>query len=203
VSKYCNIERGECIFSIQPRTQIEIRRAAVANVYAEGVSPMKIKLIMTFTLVTGLLTVCTSMFAHHGNAAYDDSKVVVLKNATVTKVNWANPHVLVFFDAKDDKGNVAHWIVEAGSPSADAPQGWTNTTLEPGDVITAYLYHAKTGRPVGRMGQLVLANGKVLTSFGGLKPEGGPANCDQESVRGGNEAAACRPGGRTTSNSEK
>jgi uncharacterized protein DUF6152 len=164
---------------------------------------LKTRLVTSFALVVGLLAVCGSMFAHHGSVAYDN-KVVVLKQAVVTKVNWANPHVLVLFDVKDDKGNVAHWVAEAGSPSAVTPQGWTNTTLQPGDVMTAYLYQAKTGRPVGRMGKLVLADGKVL---GGLVSSGNvpgdrPANCDQESINGGNEAAACRPDGRKTSNQE-
>jgi len=147
------------------------------------------------------------MFAHHGNVAYDNKKVVLLKDATVTKVNWANPHVLVLFDVKDDKGNVVHWVAEAGSPSADSPQGWTNSTIQPGDKLTAYLYQAKSGAPVGRMGKLVLADGKVLTAFGGVGPGGGeeqtgPVNCDQESISGGSQAAACRPGGKKTRNNQ-
>jgi Family of unknown function (DUF6152) len=161
---------------------------------------MKAKRATFFTLVVGLLAICSPLFAHHGSVAYDNTKLVTLKQATVTKVNWANPHVLVLFDAKDDKGNLVHWVVEAGSPSAVSTQGWTNTTIQPGDVITAYLYQVRTGRPVGRLGQIVLADGKT---FGTKELVGDhPVNCDQETINGGNEAAACRPDGRKTNNKE-
>ena len=163
---------------------------------------MKTRLAVSVALIVGVISVCAPIYAHHGNVAYDDSKVVTIKDAVVTKVNWANPHVLVQFDAKDDNGQPVHWVAEAGSPSAVAPQGWTNTTLQPGDMITAYLYQVKSGRPVGRMGKIVKADGKELTSFGGLVGEGQAANCNKDTVHGGNEAAACRPDGRKTSNNE-
>jgi hypothetical protein len=161
---------------------------------------MKTKLVASFVFVVGLLAVGSPLFAHHGSVAYDNSKVVTLKDGVVTKVNWANPHVLVLFDAKDATGAVQHWVVEAGSPSAVSGQGWTNTTIQPGDKLTAYLFQVKTGRPVGRMGKLVLADGK---SFGTVELGGDrPVDCNAESINGGNEAAACRPDGKKTSNKE-
>ena len=56
---------------------------------------MKARLVTSFALALGLLAVCTPIFAHHGSAAYDNTKLVELKNAVVTKVNWGNPHTLV------------------------------------------------------------------------------------------------------------
>ena len=61
---------------------------------------MKIKLIASLALIAGLLAICSPIFAHHGSAAYDNSKPVTLKNVTVTKVNWGNPHTLLLFDVK-------------------------------------------------------------------------------------------------------
>ena len=77
---------------------------------------MKAKRIPLWSFVV-VLVACAPMFAHHGNAAYDESKIVVLKG-TVTKFIWSNPHSLVLFDVKDDKGNLVHWVAESGSPSA-------------------------------------------------------------------------------------
>ena len=68
-------------------------------------------------MVGFLMGVCQPVLAHHGSAAYSD-RVIVLKEATVTKFQWGNPHSIVMFDVKDDKGNVTHWAAEAGSPSA-------------------------------------------------------------------------------------
>jgi hypothetical protein len=102
------------------------------------------------------------MFAHHGSVAYDTSKPVILKDATVTNFAWANPHSFIQFDVKDDKGNVAHWAGECGSPSALSQLGWVRNSVQAGDVITVYIYQSKTGNPVGRLNKIVLSSGKEL-----------------------------------------
>jgi hypothetical protein len=133
---------------------------------------MKSNRLISFALLVGALTICCPIFAHHGAAAYED-KVLVLKDATVTKFLWANPHNIVMFDVKDDKGEIAHWAGEAGSPSATGLLGWTRNSLQPGDVITVYIYPAKSGSPVGRLNKIVLADGKILrdSQLGGDKKE--------------------------------
>jgi hypothetical protein len=118
--------------------------------------------ITTAGLLVGLLAVCGATFAHHGSAVYETNKVVILKDATVTKFIWANPHTIAMFDAKDDKGNVAHWAAEAGSPSALSLIGWTKNSIKPGDVITVYVFQSKTGNPVGRLNKIVFADGTSL-----------------------------------------
>jgi hypothetical protein len=82
---------------------------------------------------------------------------------------WSNPHSLIYFDVKDEKGNVVHWVGETGAPTAITPLGWTKTTLAPGDVITVYIFASKTGSPVGRLNHIVLADGTRLddTVLGG------------------------------------
>ncbi len=161
---------------------------------------MKAKLLTSLALVVGLLALCSPIFAHHGSAAYDNTKLVVLKNATVTKVNWGNPHTLVLFDVKDDKGNIEHWVVEGGAASAVSTTGWTKNAVQPGDVITVYMYQVKNGAHIGRTGKVVLANGTV---FGSGELEGDrPSQCDKDFGPGGDEAAACRPEGRKTTNKE-
>jgi hypothetical protein len=129
---------------------------------------MKGKLLPLIFLSVGLLAVNGRMLAHHGNVAYAD-KVVELKQATVTKFLWSNPHSLIEFDVKDEKGNVVHWTAETASPEALKLIGWSKTSLGPGDVISVYLYAAKTGNPAGRLNKVVLADGSVLhdTQLGG------------------------------------
>ena len=112
-------------------------------------------------LVGGILAVCSSALAHHGSAAYSNS-VISMKDVTVTRFTWNNPHCIVMFDAKDDKGSVVHWAAEIGSPPAVTVLGWTKNSLQPGDVVTVYLWPAKSGRPVGRLNRVVFPDGKVL-----------------------------------------
>ena len=122
---------------------------------------MKSKLLILGAFVAGLSSLCGSALAHHGSAAYATS-VVVMKNATVTKFTWNNPHCIVMFDVKDDKGNVAHWAAEIGSPPAVSLLGWTRNSLQPGDMVTVYIWPAKSGRPVGRLNRIVFPDGKEL-----------------------------------------
>ena len=134
---------------------------------------MKSYLLVTGVLSLGLLTtVSAPVSAHHGNAAYADD-ITEFKQATVTKFAWANPHTLINFDAKDEKGNVVHMVVETAAPQALRLIGWERTSVMPGDVITVFMYVAKNGNPAGRLQKIVLADGSELrdTQLGGDAPK--------------------------------
>jgi len=121
------------------------------------------KLIWTFLGIAAvLLMVCGPSFAHHGNAAYDAKNPVTLKG-TVTEFEWANPHVQIFFDVKDDKGKVVKWSVETLSPGKLVRCGWAKDSVKAGDSVIITTLPAKTGAPVGFLTKLVFANGKELS----------------------------------------
>ena len=128
---------------------------------------------MLLALLCVLPTICGPLLAHHGSASYKTDKIVVMKQVTVTKFLWANPHTMILFDVKDDKGNISHWAGEAGSPAAVRLLGWNKNLLQPGDVITVYIYPAKSGSPVGRLNKIVFADGKTLrdSQLGGDNPK--------------------------------
>ena len=129
---------------------------------------MKGKLVLALVLSAGLLTVCGSAVAHHGNVAYAE-KIVEFKQATVTKFLWSNPHSLIDFDVKNDKGVVEHWVCETASPEALKLIGWSKASIGPGDMITVFMYVAKNGNPAGRLNKIVLSDGTILhdTQLGG------------------------------------
>jgi hypothetical protein len=134
----------------------------------------------SLALVIGaLLALGAPVFAHHGNAAYDD-KLTEFKNATVTKFLWANPHALIDFDAKDAKGNPVHVTVETAAPQALRLIGWDKASLAAGDIITVRMYLAKNGNPAGRLNKIILADGSELhdTQLGG--DEGGKSRYDPD-----------------------
>lgn len=113
-------------------------------------------------LVLGLLISAAALFGHHGNSNFDIDKKLVLK-ATVTDWVWANPHCWLKFDATDDRGNVVHWIAETSNP-ADMSNlgGWSKQVFKAGDHVTVTLQPVKNGQPIGRVMQVVLANGQTL-----------------------------------------
>jgi hypothetical protein len=111
-----------------------------------------IKMFRTISfLVVGLLTVSVPLFAHHGNAAYDATRSVIVKG-TVTGYVWANPHVFVKLDGKDDSGNTVHWVVEGQNPVSMTQIGWTKDTFKPGDEVEMDAIPAKNGNPVAFLG---------------------------------------------------
>ena len=138
---------------------------------------MKMKLLI-LVAITGLLATSSPTFAHHGAAAYDMSKPVVLKDALITQFAWINPHPLIKADYKDEKGNVQHWTMEMGSTPASQLIGWTRATLKPGDVVTLYVWQAKTGLTVGHFNKVVLADGKVMRDTQTGTDNGGRADTD-------------------------
>jgi uncharacterized protein DUF6152 len=106
--------------------------------------------IISFVVIS-LLTVSVPLFAHHGNASYDATKWITVKG-TVTGYVWANPHVFVKLDGKDDGGNMVHWIVEGQNPVSMTQIGWTKDTFKPGDEVEIEAMPAKNGNPVAFLG---------------------------------------------------
>jgi len=98
-----------------------------------------------------LLALSVPGFAHHGGAAYDTDKSVIVKG-TVTQYVWANPHVFVKIDVKDPSGDLAHWIVEAQNPVSMLQIGWSKNTFKPGDEVEIDAMPAKNGNPVAFLG---------------------------------------------------
>jgi len=88
----------------------------------------------------GLLISALPVLAHHSFAAeYDASKPVELKGR-VSKVEWTNPHGYIYLNVKNDKGGVDEWAMEINSPNFLRHNGWTSTTVKPGDVITVSVW---------------------------------------------------------------
>ena len=139
---------------------------------------MKTRVSTFAALILGVLALCSPMFAHHGAAAYDMTKPIILKNAVVTKYSWINPHPLIVVDYKDDKGTVQHWTTEMGSTPASQLIGWSRTTLKPGDVITIYIWQSKTGLTVGRLNKIIMANGTTMRDTQRGADDGGRADTD-------------------------
>ena len=120
------------------------------------------KLVTFFVLAVGLLVICSTMFAHHGEAgSYDNTQRITVK-ATVTEIEWKNPHAQLFFDIKNDKGETEHWGVEMLSPGNLVRIGWYQNTIKPGDAVLISMTAAFQNRPFGSCGHIVGADGKMF-----------------------------------------
>ena len=122
---------------------------------------MKLQISILFALSAALL------LAHHGTGvSYDASKAYTVK-ATVTEFRYANPHPQIFFDVKDDKGNVVHWSGEiAPNPAQLVQIGWgrkrSEAALMPGTEVTLTIAPSFAGTPVGLIQKIVNSAGEVV-----------------------------------------
>jgi hypothetical protein len=109
-------------------------------------------LVPVFAVAIGLvvvsLIVSPPIFAHHGAAGYDMTKIITV-TGTVTKYDWNNPHILVYADAKDPSGTMQHWSLELAAPLLMARLGWTKNSIKSGDHLVAEIHPAKNGAPIG------------------------------------------------------
>ena len=80
----------------------------------EAYSNEKLVLLL---LIFAALFISAPLLAHHGEANYDTTKLVSVKAATVTSFLFINPHVQVYLEAKNDKGEIEKWTCEARSPA--------------------------------------------------------------------------------------
>ena len=110
-------------------------------------------------LAIGILITSLSLFAHHGAASYDTSKTITV-TGTVAEYVWANPHVFVKVDAKDDSGNMVRWNIEAWNPVTQANRGWSKNTFKPGDAVEIETRPVKNGQPIGQFAGRIVINSK-------------------------------------------
>ena len=122
---------------------------------------MRGKFLAAFILVSAMSLVSLPLFAHHGNAVYDDTKTITLKG-TVTQWAWSNPHCILHLDVTDDSGQVVSWIVETENPTSMFNIGWTKTSMKPGDQVTVTAMQVKNGKPIGRIVDALLPSGQKL-----------------------------------------
>ena len=115
---------------------------------------------LNLVAVTVLIT-AFSLFAHHGNAAYDTTKTVTVQG-TITDFEFINPHVMVFFEAKNDMGEIEKWQGELTSPNHLMRTGWTKGTLKPGDQVTFSGLRAKSGAITLWITKIVAADGHEI-----------------------------------------
>lgn len=125
---------------------------------------MRAKIRLAIVLLTTFLVATSPTFAHHGTAAYDTKTSVTVKG-TMTDFRFINPHVQLYFDVKNEKGDVGKWQAELTAPNKLGRAGWTKHTLNPGDSITASGYVSKNDPHTMWITKLIGPDGEQLHLF--------------------------------------
>jgi hypothetical protein len=131
----------------------------------------------------GAAALAGSAAAHHSRfATYDPDKAVSL-SGTVTKLEWRNPHIWVYFDVKDAKGGVVGWACEGGAPNALYRRGWRPDSLKSGDTINLEGEVARNGSPNCNIRSVTLGDGTKVFAGDATTPETPSAAAPPASTR--------------------
>ena len=137
---------------------------------------MKKYLMIILLMSACVLILSIPALAHHGTGiSYDLSKLVAVKGVVV-RYAWSNPHSQLYFDVKDEQGNVEHWSAEMNAPTNLERAGFTRKYMfdffKPGEEVTVSGFRSKSGAPVVVFSKAVLSDGREF------KSQGGPGNIE-------------------------
>jgi Family of unknown function (DUF6152) len=111
-----------------------------------------------------LVCVAVPLSAHHSWPVNMDRLVTV--KGTVIEFEWANPHPMISLEVQSNDGRTEKWMVGGPAINRMTANGWTKTTVKPGDVITGIGYQYVDGQKIVRLERVVLADGKELRVYG-------------------------------------
>ena len=122
--------------------------------------------LLAYIVVAASLTVGSlPLSAHHGTAEYDNTKTISLQG-TVTALQYLNPHALILFTVKDDKGQTAEWTAELQSPNLLSRRGWSRSTLKAGDHVVITGHPVKNGVKAMTGQKVVFTDGRETPNMG-------------------------------------
>jgi len=118
------------------------------------------RVLVILALVSGVVP----LSAHH-SWPVSTSRLVTLKG-TVMEFAWENPHPMITLEVRTDDGTLETWLVGGPAINRMAANGWTKTTVKPGDALTGIGYQYSNGQKIVRLERVVLPDGKKLLLYG-------------------------------------
>ena len=111
-----------------------------------------------------LALVSVPLSAHH-SWPISRAQLVTVKG-TVTEFMWGNPHPMITLEVRTDDGKMEKGLVGGPAVTRMEANGWTRTTVKPGDVITGIGDQFADGQKIIRLERVVLADGKEMRLYG-------------------------------------
>jgi Family of unknown function (DUF6152) len=86
--------------------------------------------------------------AHHSFAMFDQANEIELEGV-VKEFKYVAPHTFIVLDVTQKDGTTESWTLEGVSPGDLARDGWSKTSLKPGDEIKVRIAPLRSGAPGG------------------------------------------------------
>jgi hypothetical protein len=115
-------------------------------------------------VVLSLVAMVMPLSAHHSwPVSY--ARLVTVKGMVV-EFKWANPHPMMTLEVPTTDGGKERWLIGGPAINRMESNGWTKTTVKPGDVITGIGYQFADGEKIVRLERVILSDGKELRLYG-------------------------------------
>ena len=119
--------------------------------------------VIRCTLILLIFAGTAVLSAHHSTTAEFDVTRRVTLTGTLTKVDWVNPHIVVFMDSMG-RGGTEAWKFESNPPSWFRRVGVNRNDFSKaiGQMVTVESNRAKDGSTYGYLLKITFADGNSL-----------------------------------------
>ena len=100
--------------------------------------------------------------AHHSQPGFNPNDKAIELKGVVAEFRWRNPHVLFFWEVKEENGKMVRWVGEFASIPTSLARGITKDTFKVGDQVTVTGRRATAGTPVMQLIKVVKADGTEI-----------------------------------------
>jgi hypothetical protein len=121
-------------------------------------------LLASVFLAIAVVAAGISLSAHH-SWPVNMSQLVTVKG-TVVDFAWENPHPMITLEVRTDDGKMEKWLVGGPAINRMEANGWTKSSVKPGDVLTGIGYQFTDGQKILRLERVVFADGKEMRLYG-------------------------------------
>jgi hypothetical protein len=124
---------------------------------------MTIRILIT---IVALGIAVVPIAAHHSFSAEFDASKPIKVTGTVTKVEWANPHVWFYVDVKGEDGKTTNWGFSGGAPGQLQRRGVTKKVIAVGSTVVVEGFLAKDGSNNASGGRVTFPDGRQVFTAG-------------------------------------
>jgi hypothetical protein len=113
---------------------------------------------------TALIAAGGAAFTHHSVSGQFDTTKTVTVSGVITRIDWVNPHIYVFLDAKDQSGAVTQWALETLPTAMMRKAKLTKEAVAgtAGETVTIVGNPARDGRKSAWIHRITYADGRFL-----------------------------------------
>jgi hypothetical protein len=99
-------------------------------------------------LSLALMAVSGATMAHHSFAMFDTEHPIAVEGK-VLEFKFTSPHTFIFLEIMAPDGTATVWNLEGGAPSGLVRDGWTSSSIKPGDELKITIHPLRSGAPGG------------------------------------------------------